>query len=227
MIQKSVKIDYNTYYGSGMFVYTINNKNMFYHYGGINSFGSLLFIDPELDLGFFAVTNTMDFLSLDTIIGIVGNIRDFVFFDRYEAINGRLLAYTHFFYDIIFLLILAAPITYLVITLIRKIKKKKYMWLIGVKGIIIFIVDLLILIIIPIMVIIILYTVNPDLCYIINNIKDITFVLFTGSTVMFLTFIIKLVYIFVYNKYFKTFDVESNKKLESIDLDYMDVENEK
>ena len=226
MIQKSVKIDYNTYYGSGMFVYTINNKNMFYHYGGINSFGTLFFIDPELDLGFFAVTNTMDFLSLDTIIGIVGNIRDFVFFDRYETINGRILAYTHFFYDIIFLLILAAPITYIVITLIRKINKKKYMWLIGVKGIIIFIVDLLILIIIPIMVIIILYTVNPDLCYIINNIKDITFVLFTGSKVMFLTFIIKLVYIFVYNKYFKTFDVESNKKLESIGLDYMDVENE-
>ena len=143
-----------------MFVYTINNKNMFYHYGGTNSFGSLFFIDPELDLGFFAVTNTMDFLSLDTIIGIVGNIRDFVFFDRYETINGRILAYTHFFYDIIFLLILAAPITYLVIALIRKIKKKKYMWLIGVKGIIIFIVDLLILIIIPIMVIIILLTLN-------------------------------------------------------------------
>ena len=85
----------------------------------------------------------MDFLSVDTITGIVDNIRDFVFFDRYGTINGRISAYTHFFYDIIFLLILAAPITNLVIALIRKIKKKKYMWLIGVKGIIIFIVDFL------------------------------------------------------------------------------------
>ena len=48
MIQKSVKIDYNRYYGSGMFVWSINNKTMFYHYGGSNSFGSLFFIDLNL-----------------------------------------------------------------------------------------------------------------------------------------------------------------------------------
>ena len=227
MIQKSVKIDYNRYYGSGMFVLSINNRTMFYHYGGSNSFGSLLFIDPELDLGFFAVTNTMDYLSADCITGVVDNIRDFLFFDKYGKIDSAISVYTHFFFDIIFLLILSAPITYLVITLIRKIKKKKYIWLIGVKGIIIFIVDLLILIIIPIIVIIILHTIDPDLCFIVDNIKDIAFVLFTGSSVMFLTFIIKLVYIFVYNKHFKTLDIDSNKKLESIDLDYMEVETDK
>ena len=71
--------------------------------------------------------------------------------------------------------------------------------------------------------IIILYTIDPDLCFIIDNIKDITFVLFTGSSAMFLTFIIKLVYIFIYNKYFKNFAQESDKKLESIDLDYRNI----
>ena len=223
MIQKSVKIDYNRYYGSGMFVWAINGKTMFYHYGGSNSFGSLFFIDPELDLGFFAVTNTMDYLNIETITGVIDNIRDFLVFDRYGKINSDLSVYTHFFYDIIFILIISVPITYLVITIIRKIKKKKYIWFIGIKGKIIFIVELLILVIIPIIVIIILYTLDPDLCFIIDNIKDITFVLFTGSSAMFLTFIIKLVYIFIYNKYFKNFAQESDKKLESIDLDYRNI----
>jgi hypothetical protein len=223
MIQKSVKIDYNRYYGSGMFVWAINGKTMFYHYGGSNSFGSLFFIDPELDLGFFAVTNTMDYLNIETITGVIDNIRDFLVFDRYGKINSDLSVYTHFFYDIIFILIISVPITYLVITIIRKIKKKKYIWFIGIKGKIIFIVELLILVIIPIIVIIILYTIDPDLCFIIDNIKDITFVLFTGSSAMFLTFIIKLVYIFIYNKYFKNFAQESDKKLESIDLDYRNI----
>jgi CubicO group peptidase (beta-lactamase class C family) len=221
MIQKSVKIDYNRYYGSGMFVWAINGTTMFYHYGGSNSFGSLFFINLELDLGFFAVTNTMDYLSIDTIMEVVDSIRDFLVFDRYGKINTALLVYTHFFYDIIFILIIFVPITYLVITIIRKIKKKKYIWFIEIKGKIIFSVELLILVIIPIIVIIILNTLDPDICFIINNIKDITFVLFTGSSAMFLTFIIKLVYIFIYNKYFQTFSQESDKRLESIDLDYI------
>ena len=219
MIQKSVKIDYNRYYGSGMFVWSINNKTMFYHYGGSNSFGSLFFIDPELDLGFFAVSNTMDYLGADTINGVVDNIRDFLVFDRFIKVKRNLLVHTHFFFDIIFIFIIIVSIVYLVIVLVRKIKKKKYMWFIGVKGVIIFIVELLILIIMPIIVIIVLYTLDPDLCYIVNNIKDIKFVLFTGSSAMFLTFIIKLVYIFVYNKYFKISDIDSTEKLGSLDLE--------
>ena len=160
----------------------------------------------------------MDYLGADTINGVVDNIRDFLVFDRFIKVKRNLLVYTHFFFDIIFIFIIIVSIVYLVIVLVRKIKKKKYMWFIGVKGVIIFIVELLILIIMPIIVIFVLHTLDPDLCYIVNNIKDIKFVLFTGSSAMFLTFIIKLVYIFVYNKYFKISDIDSTEKLGSLDL---------
>ncbi len=125
----------------------------------------------------------------------------------------------------IFLLVLAVPIIYLIITIVRKVKKKDYTWFKGIKGIIIFIIDLLLLIIIPIIAIFLIYFASADFGYMIDNIKDLKFVVFTGSSALFLTFIIKLVYAFVFNKYLKTLSMDSNSKLAAVDLDYMGVDD--
>ena len=113
--------------------------------------------------------------------------------------------------------------TYLIITIIRKIKLKKYSWFIGIKGKIIFGYDLFILIIAPIFFIIIFYAINPTLRILIDMSKDIKFIVFTPTSILFFIFIIKLVYIFIYNKLSKKYDLSSNK-IENLDLDYMGVE---
>ena len=79
----------------------------------------------------------------------------------------------------------------------------------------------------PITAIIFLYTFNPDIRYALNNTKDLKFALFTACSALILTFLIKLVYSLVFNKYFKSIVGDSSKKIESMDLDYMGVEEDK
>ena len=94
----------------------------------------------------------------------------------------------------------------------------------GIKGKIIFAVDILALIIIPIFIIVFFYTFNWMLIYAAKNLKDIQFVLFTIFSVSIFNFLMKLIYVFIYNKYFK---IASKKKVENIDLDYIGMEDEK
>ena len=227
MINKTVEIDYNSYYGSGLFVDKMKNgKIMFHHSGGTNSFLSDLYVYPEYDLAFFVVTNTNDIFCSTPVMELFTNIKDFLLYDTIGGISSSLGFYIHFTLDIIFIFVISIPLTYLVITIIRKIKRKKYTWFFGIKGKIMFGVDILILIILPLFIIIALYTFNPDIRYAVDNVKDLKFVIFMTSSTLFLTFILKLVYVFIYNKYFKGFDLDSTKKLGSADLDYIPVEEE-
>jgi len=98
------------------------------------------------------------------------------------------------------------------------------MWFNGIKGKIIFAVDILALIIIPIFIIVFFYTFDWMLIYAAKNLKDIQFVLFTILSVSIFNFLIKLIYVFIYNKYFK---IARKKKVENIDLDYIGMEDEK
>jgi len=114
-------------------------------------------------------------------------------------------------------------LTYLIITIIRKIKLKKYSWFIGIKGKIIFGFDLFILVIAPIVFIIIFYTVNPTIKMAIDMIRDLKFIIFAPSSILFFIFLIKLGYFFAYNKLFNKYDL-SNGNIENTDLDYIGVE---
>ena len=77
----------------------------------------------------------------------MNNIERFLLYDYYEYINIGVIFYTHFTIDIIILIFVAVPLTYLIISIVRKIKKKKYSWFIGIKGVIIFLIDIFVLII--------------------------------------------------------------------------------
>ena len=116
--------------------------------------------------------------------------------------------------DIIIIIIIAIPLTYLIITVVRKIKKKKPTWFNGVKGIIVFSVDTFILIILPILLLAVL--TNQF-----KSTKDFIFALLTTTISMMLTFIIKLVYFFIYRKYWKDLEDDDetiNKHLENFEL---------
>ena len=80
----------------------------------------------------------------------MNNILNFITLDTYGSIDESMFLYVHFTYDIIFLFLIGIPLTYLIIIIIRKLKRKKYSWFIGIKGKIIFGIDILFLIIIPI-----------------------------------------------------------------------------
>jgi len=84
-------------------------------------------------------------------------------------------------------------------------------------------IDLFILIIAPIIFIIIFYTVNPTIKMVIDMIKDLKFIIFAPSSILFFIFIIKLGYFFAYNKFFEKYNL-SNKNIENMDdLDYINV----
>ena len=90
--------------------------------------------------------------------------------------------------------------------------------------------DILILIILPLTIIIIIYTYSPDLTTTFKMFRDWLFVLFTSCSALFLTFIIKLVYIFLFNRFFKNLkaskseniELVSNSKVEAMNLDNLD-----
>ena len=221
MIESNLSIGFNEYYGIGLFIGEKNGTKAIHHAGGTNSFRSHLYFYPELDLGFFVITNTKDLLCSTPSDELFENIENFLLFYNHKGINSNLFFYIHFTYDILMIIVISISLCYLIITIVRKLKKKKFTWFNGAKGIIIFIVDTLFLIVLPLVIIIFLYASSADLRYIVKSSKDILFVLFTTSSILFLTFIIKLIYIFIYNKYLITnIEKGDSKKLELNDLDY-------
>ena len=226
MIEGSVNYEYNIDYGMGMFIQKKNKETLYFHPGDTNSFSSYLSIFPDLDLGIFAVINSNDLFCSIPKADIFDSIQSFIAFDTMGYIHSNLFFYVHFSLDMIFLIVIAIPLTYLIITIVRKCKKKKYSWFIGRKGIIIFIVDLILLIALPVALISILYTINAEIKYAIDNTKDLKFVLFTFSSALILTFIIKLIYVIVFNKYFKSLGSDATKKIDAIDLNYLGFGND-
>ena len=227
MIQSNLNVEYNINYGMGLLIRKINGQTAFGHSGSTNSFLSHLYVNPELGLGFFVVTNTNDNLCSSPTQELFDNIESFLVFDTHKGISSSLFFFMHFTYDIFAIIIISIPLCYLIITILRKFKKKKYTWFFGIKGIILFIVDIIILILLPIFIIIFMYALSADVRYAVNNITDIKFVLFTFCSALFLTFIIKLVYIFIYNKYSRKFELVDEKRVEELDSGYMGIEDEK
>ena len=109
------------------------------------------------------------------------------------------------------IIIIAIPLTYFILTVINKIKKKKPTWFDGVKGKIIFGVDVVLLIILPIILLALLTDYS-------KTTKDFLFTLLTATISMMVTFIVKLVYFILYGKYCKVSedDEKNNKKHESL-----------
>ena len=223
MTEGNFSIGYNINYGMGMVIQKKNGQTIYHHNGDTNSFSSKLVIYPELDIGFFLVTNTRDSLCLGPREEFFEAIENYLILDSFDGLDNSSFFFNHFTYDIIFLFIIAIPLTYLIITIIRKIKLKKYLWFIGIKGKIIFGFDLFILVIAPIVFIIIFYTVNPTIKMAIDMIRDLKFIIFAPSSILFFIFLIKLGYFFTYNKLFNKYDL-SNRNIENMDLDYIGVE---
>ena len=223
MTEGNFSIGYNINYGMGMVIQKKNGQTIYHHNGDTNSFSSKLVIYPELDIGFFLVTNTRDSLCLGPREEFFEAIENYLILDSFDGFDNSSFFFNHFTYDIIFLFIIAIPLTYLIITIIRKIKLKKYSWFIGIKGKIIFGFDLFILVIAPIVFIIIFYTVNPTIKMAIDMIRDLKFIIFAPSSILFFIFLIKLGYFFAYNKLFNKYDL-SNRNIDNMDLDYIGVE---
>ena len=215
-------IDYNLNYGMGLFVRNRNGIGIYDHPGVINSFLTHIYIYPDIDLAYFIFTNTNDglcpgpfyrFISiLETLI-----LDDTIAYDQtFTSLDDYEFFFTHFTIDIIILIIIAIPLAYLIVTIIRKIKKKKPTWFNRIKGKIIFVVDTLLLIILPIILLVLL--ANEF-----ESTKDFFFTLLTVTISMMVTFIVKLVYFFLYRKFWKTKEDEyenvTDQKLELIDLD--------
>ena len=121
--------------------------------------------------------------------------------NEYDGVDSSLFFFFHFTFDFIFLFIISIPITYLVITIVRRIKRKKYTWFNDIKGIIIFVFDVLVLFILPIIILIYCFVINANLEFIITNVKDFFFTIITVCVALWLNFIIKIVYLILYQKF--------------------------
>ena len=196
---------------------------MYEHDGDTRSFLSDFFIYPELDMGFFLVTNTRDYFCQQPFYDFVNSIEAFLIGDSFVWINDSAFFYTHFAIDLAIIIVIAIPLTYLVITIKRKVKREKYSWFKGVKGKIIFGVDLFLLIIVPVLIIICFYVVDSNVRYTVVTTRDIRFAIFSLFSLCLLIFLVKLVYIFIYNKFFRKYELLENKNIEDVNLDYMGV----
>ena len=65
-------------------------------------------------------------------------------------IHSDLFFRVHFSYNIIFIIVIAIPIVYLIITIVRKFKMIKCSWFVGAKGIAIFIIEFILIIALPV-----------------------------------------------------------------------------
>ena len=224
MGEPKTNIDYNLYYGMGLFIRNKNGKKIYDHSGVISSFLTHLYIYPDDDLAYFIFTNTRDQLCQGPFYRLESLLENLITNDvnSYEEtlmspLDSMDFFTLHFTIDVIILIIIAIPLTYLIITIVRKIKKKKPTWFNGVKGIIVFIVDILLLIILPVLLLVALTNV-------LKSTKDFIFTLLTATITMMVTFILKLVYFFIYRKYWKDLeDAEDiiNKKSEHFELGYV------
>lgn len=203
----------------GLFIRNRNGICIYDHSGSINSFLTHLYIYPD-DLAYFFFTNTNDGLCPGPFYRFVAFLENLIVNDvnayeqTFSILDDMEFMAFHFAIDIIIIIIIAIPLTYLIITVVRKIKKKKPTWFNGVKGIIVFSVDTFILIILPILLLAVL--TNQF-----KSTKDFIFALLTTTISMMLTFIIKLVYFFIYRKYWKDLEDDDetiNKHLENFEL---------
>ena len=219
MGEPRTKIDYNLNYGMGLFIRNRNGICIYDHSGSINSFLTHLYIYPD-DLAYFFFTNTNDGLCPGPFYRFVAFLENLIVNDvnayeqTFSILDDMEFMAFHFAIDIIIIIIIAIPLTYLIITVVRKIKKKKPTWFNGVKGIIVFSVDTFILIILPILLLAVLTSQF-------KSTKDFIFALLTTTISMMLTFIIKLVYFFIYRKYWKDLEDDDetiNKPLKNFEL---------
>ena len=205
MGEPKTNIDYNIHYGMGLYVRNKNGKYIYDHSGIINSFLTHLYIYPDMDLAYFIFTNTNDkqclspFFRFKTLLeslildDVIPFEQTFSLFDTSDRISY------HFSVDIIIIVIIAIPLTYFIITLVRKCKRKKPTWFNGVKGIIAFIVDTLILIVLS--AVLLGLFVAPF-----KSFRDFLFLLLTVTISMIVTFIVKLIYFLIHRKYCRNVD---------------------
>jgi CubicO group peptidase (beta-lactamase class C family) len=223
LTEEIAEMDYNLYYGMGISIWKKYNQTLYEHDGETRSFLSDFFIYPELDLGFFLVTNTRDYFCQQPFYDFVNSIEAFLIGDTFVWINDSAFFYAHFAIDLAIIIGLAIPLIYLIIAIKRKVKREKYSWFKGIKGNIIFIIDLFFLIIVPVGIIICFYVIDSDLRYTVVTTRDIRFAIFTFLSLCLLIFLVKLVYIFIYNKFFKKYELLENKKMDEMMLDSMGV----
>ena len=190
----------NQCYGMGLFISKKSDNIIYSHSGCTMSFLGQLVIYPELNISYFYVVNTDDIECLGPFIQFCTAIDNFLMYNVYDEVDSSLYFYVHFAYDIMFLSIMAVPITYLVITVVRKIKRKKYTWFIDVKGKIIFGVDVFVLCILPIIILIICFGVDRYVTYACTYVKDLLYTIIIVCVALWLNFIIKIVYIILYIK---------------------------
>ena len=119
MTEGNFSIGYNINYGMGMVIQKKNGQTIYHHNGDTNSFSSKLVIYPELDIGFFIVTNTRDSLCLGPREEFFEAIENYLILDSFDGFDNSSFFFNHFTYDIIFLFIIAIPLTYLIITIIK------------------------------------------------------------------------------------------------------------
>ena len=222
MTESNLTVSYNVKYGMGLFIQKKNGQFIYHHSGSTSSFLSNLVIYPELDIGFFIVTNTRDSLCLGPSNEFFKNIEDYLIYDSYDGIDNSSFFYHHFTYDILYLFIISIPLIYLIITIIRKIKCKKYLWLNGIKGKVFFGIDIFILVIVPLVLIIFLYTFDANIKINIEYIKDLQLWLFAPSSILFFIFFIKLIYIILYNKCLYKYSDDNIKRLSTLSEDLKD-----
>ena len=101
--------------------------------------------------------------------------------------------------DLVIIIIILIPATYFCITLFRKCKKKKPMWFYGIKGKIVFSVDLILLIILPAVLFAMFFNQF-------KYTKDLIFCLLSVTCFLVATFILKLIYFFIHRKYLRNID---------------------
>ena len=221
MTDAKVKILYNMDYGLGMFVRKKDNMKFYEHTGQVKTFLSHLYVYPDYDLAFFYSTNTYDPLCTVPFTQFTTNLENLILSSPYDTVSGSLYFYVHFAIDIIIIILIAIPLTYLIISIVRKVKKEKPTWFDGVKGIVIFGVDILLLIILPILLLIIFYATS--LKSLVDSSKDIAFAVLTFTLALMVNFVLKLIYFILYKKYLDEDKTQEKvgKILEPVDLDYM------
>ena len=211
------KIDYNLNYGMGLFIRNKNGKAIYDHSGNFNHLLTHLYVYPDDDLAYFFFTNTYDALCSGPFYRFLAFLETLIVDDTkayeqtFTSLDDLEFFLSHLAIDIIVLIIIAIPLTYLIITIIRKVKKKKPTWFDGMKGKIIFGIDVVLLVILPIL---LLFALVKAL----KSTKDFIFTLITATTEMMATFIVKLIYFFIYRKYWKDFEFNDDKKDKNLEL---------
>ena len=199
----------NEYYGMGMHIVKRNDYIIYHHSGSTPSFTSQLSIYPKLDLGIFMVTNINDLLSPIPFSQFYSAIQNYLIYGVYDDVDIEISFFRHFFFNVFCLLFMTIPIVYLVITIVRKCKRKKYTWFINIKGKIIFGVEVFILFILPI---VIFFGFRKKVMFLF--VKDFVFTVNTICITLWLNLIIKIVYIILYNKL--NWEVNENEKKDEL-----------